>query len=340
VITENVFLVSHPDAVNRESSAAWQELLDRQAGVVSRAQVIEGIGLKDDVIGRRLASGRWRAMHRGVYATFTGELSREAVLWAAVLRAGPGAALSHQTAAELLGLADAPSEAIHLTVPCGRHPEPIPGAIVHLSARIAAAIHPAQLPPRTRIEETVIDLTQTAVSFDAAYNWLSRAVGRRLTTPALLRAALAERPKVRRRPDLLVALSDISEGAHSLLERRYVRDVERAHGLPAADRQVRVILDGRTHYLDNCYQAIGLAIELDGQIAHAIEQRWADIRRDNLHAAVGILTLRYSWADVTERPCLVARQVAAMMRERGATVTLHPCGPACLNLTRTRPRAS
>jgi hypothetical protein len=326
--------------MNSEFPAAWQELLDRQAGVVSRAQAIAAGGLGNDAIARRLAAGRWRTVHRGVYATFTGELSRDAVLWAAVLRAGPGAALSHQTAAELSGLADARSDVIHLTVPPGRHPEPIRGAVVHRSARIAAAIHPAHLPPRTRIEETAIDLTQTAASTDAAFGWLSRAVGRRLTTTALLRDALAARPKARRRAELLVALADISDGAHSLLERRYVRDVERAHGLPAAGRQVRVTLAGRTHYLDNCYEVIGLAIELDGQIAHAIEQRWADMRRDNLHAAAGILTLRYTWADVTERPCLVARQVAAVMRERGAPVTVRPCGPACTIRARTRPRAS
>jgi hypothetical protein len=325
--------------MNSEFSAAWRELLERQAGVVSRAQAT-GRGLSDRAIGHRLATGRWRAVHRGVYAAFSGELSREAVLWAAVLRAGPGAALSHQTAAELLGLADARSDVIHLTVPPGRHPVPVRGAVVHRSARIAAAIHPAQLPPRTRVEETAIDLTQTAASTDAAFGWLSRAVGRRLTTSALLRGAVDARPKIRWRAALLVALSDISEGAHSVLERRYVRDVERAHGLPAADRQVRVTLDGRTHYLDNCYQAIGLAIELDGQIAHAIEQRWADMRRDNLHAAAGILTLRYTWTDVTERPCLVARQVAAVMGERGAPVTLRPCGPACTSRTQPRQRAS
>ena len=44
-------------------------------------------------------------MHRGVYADFTGAPTREAQLWAALLRAGPGAVLSHWTAAERHGLA-------------------------------------------------------------------------------------------------------------------------------------------------------------------------------------------------------------------------------------------
>ena len=58
----------------------------------------------------RVSSGRWRQMHPGVYATFTGEPSRGARLWAAVLSADPGAALSHETAAELHRLTDKPTE--------------------------------------------------------------------------------------------------------------------------------------------------------------------------------------------------------------------------------------
>jgi hypothetical protein len=73
----------------------------------------------------RVRSGRWRQIHPGVYATFSGDLTRRTRLWAAVLSAGPGAALSHETAAELHRLADKPAEPIHITVPAaaadGKH---------------------------------------------------------------------------------------------------------------------------------------------------------------------------------------------------------------------------
>ena len=46
-----------------------------------------------------MRSGRWQRLQRGVYATFSGEPTRQTALWAALLRAGPGAVLSHQTAA-------------------------------------------------------------------------------------------------------------------------------------------------------------------------------------------------------------------------------------------------
>src|SRR5579864_9038352 len=91
-----------------------------QSGVISRPQALRA-GLSTDMIKFRLRSGRWRLMHRGIYATFTGSPGRGAYLWAAVLSAGPGAVLSYQTAAELHGLADKATNPIHVTVPYERH---------------------------------------------------------------------------------------------------------------------------------------------------------------------------------------------------------------------------
>jgi very-short-patch-repair endonuclease len=306
----------------------WADLLDRQAGIVTRHQGLS-LGFTEDAIENKVRSGQWRPIHRGVYATFGGEPCRDAELWAVVLRAGPRAALSHQTAAELIGLTSERSALIHVTVPLSRHPEPIRGALVHRSGRIGHATHPARLPPRTRTEDTVIDLTQTAAVLDDACGWLCRAVGQRLTTAHRLRATLDARPRVRWRTDLYAALSDVGSGAHSLLEHRYIRDVERAHGLPAATRQARTAVGGRISYLDNLYAAAGLAVELDGGVAHPAQQRWADMHRDNAHSAAGIVTLRYCWADITLRPCEVAHQVADALRQRGSPVALRHCRLLC-----------
>ena len=56
-------------------------------------------------------------MHHGVYVTFTGKVQREQRLWAALRRAGPGAMLSHETAAEVHRIIDKPAALIHITVP-------------------------------------------------------------------------------------------------------------------------------------------------------------------------------------------------------------------------------
>jgi hypothetical protein len=120
-----------------------------------------------------------------------------------------------------------------------------------------------------------------------------------------------------------------SSNSPSPLENRYVRDVERAHGLPTARRQVLIIKDSRTQYLDNLYEELGIGVELDGLAYHPAEERWQDIGRDNALAADGIQVLRYGWADVDGRACHVAIQFAGVAVRHGWTGALRRCGPSC-----------
>ena len=128
-----------------------RELIDVQGGVVTRDQALAG-GLTADAIRARLRSGRWQLLHRAVYLTYSGPVPRTAQRWAAVLRAGQGAALSHHTAAELHGLLDHRPDAVHVSVPATRRVTAIPGVVVHRSRDLDAARHPSRLPPQTRVE--------------------------------------------------------------------------------------------------------------------------------------------------------------------------------------------
>jgi very-short-patch-repair endonuclease len=313
-----------------------QELLELQHGVIARWQLAQA-GDGGRIADPQLHIGRWQPLYRGVYATFTGQPSRMAMLWAAVLRGGPGAALSYDTAAELDRLVDKPSRCIHVTVGPVRQPTLssrerqglAPKIVIHRCARLDQARHPARIPPRTRIEETTLDLIQASPSIDQALAWLTSACGRRLTTPELLLAAMAARPRLPWRSELAGALTDVGDGIHSVLEWHYVRGVERRHGLPRAKRQAASRIGGRTRYLDNHYQDFGVAVELDGQAAHPAETRWRDIHRDNASAEAGIVTLRFGWADVTQEPCRVAAEVAKVLRNQGWTGRPRPCGPGC-----------
>jgi very-short-patch-repair endonuclease len=196
--------------------------------------------------------------------------------------------------------------------------------IVHSSRRAEQKRDLLVEPPRTRVEETVLDLADAARGFDEAFGWVCRAVSGRFTTTQRLRAALAARPKVHRRAGLEVALADVEQGVHSVLELLYVR-IERAHGLPRASRQARVVRGGRTQYRDCFYEAYQVVVELDGRAAHPAEAAWRDMHRDNAGAEQGVLTLRYGYADLTERPCHVASQVARVLQSRGWTGTLRKC---------------
>jgi predicted NBD/HSP70 family sugar kinase len=112
-------------------------------------------------------------------------------------------------------------------------------------------------------------------------------------------------------------LDVVREGAHSLLEFRYLNRVERPHGLPVGTRQHQVRRGGRRQYQDVLYEAFGVVVELDGRAAHPEEFRPRDVRRDNANVAAGQVTLRYTWADVTQRPCVVAAEVRAALMRRG-----------------------
>jgi len=301
---------------------------ETQQGVISRAQALR-LGMTDDMIGWRLRREIWQRLQPGVYATFSGDPVRPCWLWAAVLRAGPGSMLSHQTAAELWDVTTRQSAHIHVTVPSGSPVAPISGVVLHYSRRIQAARHPGLAPPRTRVEETVLDLAQSAATLDDALSWVFGACNRRLTTAGHLAAALRLRRRMRWRAELAQALADAGSGVHSLLEHRYLNGVERAHGLPAGTRQWLFRRGLRSQYADVAYEAYDTLVELDGRTAHPEHGRWQDIRRDNANAADGRVTLRYGWLEVNRDRCGVAREVADVLRHQGWGGTPRRCGRSC-----------
>jgi very-short-patch-repair endonuclease len=151
--------------------------------------------------------------------------------------------------------------------------------------------------------------------------------GRRVAPdhPERLLAALTTRRRVRWRLELTDALSDVADGCHSLLELRYARQVERAHGLPRGKRQHR--RGGR--YDDVAYPGFATTVELDGKVNHAAELAFRDHRRDKAVVLAGARVLRYGFTDVTRRPCVVAAEVAAVLRVSGWTGRLRSCGSGC-----------
>jgi very-short-patch-repair endonuclease len=307
----------------------WLVLLDVQRGIIDRSQAKQA-GFSDRQILHRLRSGRWQRVHQGVYATFTGALPRDARLSAALVRAGEGAMLSHETAAEAHGLIDRPAgRTIHVTVPPHRRPVQggsMPGVTIHRSGQSRPQLPITWKLPRTRIEDTVLDLVDAAPTFRVAYGWIARAVTRDFVTTTMLRAALATRRRARYRSELAVTLGETDDGIHSGLEVRYARDVERAHGLPSAQRQARRQIGGKAHYRDNWYAEYRVCVELDGPTFHRDDQVWKDKRRDNLNLAQdGAETFRFGPLEVTELACESAAMVAATLARNGWKGTPHPC---------------
>ena len=147
----------------------------------------------------------------------------------------------------------------------------------------------------------------------------------------MLREAMGRRSRIRWRVWLNEALADADEGAYFPLERRYARDVERAHGLPTGRAPGTSDHRRQTHYKDNWYADYRVCVELDGPTYHQNEQVQMDKRRDNLNLAVDAAqTYRFGPVDVTERACESAAMVAATLRRRGWQGQPHPCRrPGC-----------
>jgi hypothetical protein len=209
----------------RSDRDEWALILHAQERVVSAAQA-RAVGMSADAIRSKVDSGRWQRVHHGVYATFTGDLSRRAYLWAVVLRCGRSAVLSHETAAEIHGLTRGPASKIHVTVPLSSNPArlgDLAGVVVHRSANWQEDPQPPLNLPRTPVAATVLDLVDGAGSLDDAYAWLSRAITGQHTTTGALREALAGRKKISKRSWLAAALTRVDDDVQNGLAQAIVK---------------------------------------------------------------------------------------------------------------------
>ncbi|HRD60915.1 MAG TPA: type IV toxin-antitoxin system AbiEi family antitoxin domain-containing protein [Nocardioides sp.] len=309
---------------------AVNELLDAQHGVVSRRQ-LRALHVTDAEIERKLRRREWARIHPGVYVHHTGPPTRAQCEWAAVLFYWPAAlaGVSALHAHKVRGYTPAPNEPVEVCVGRDRHVKRRPGIVVRQHARFATLCNMDLSPPRERLEHAAIGVASRKRRLDASVGVLADLVQARRTTPRRLLAALAMRTRLRHRALLISILIDVQSGANSVLEHRYLVDVERAHGLPMGARQRRVTAAGTVTYRDVEYRSQRLTVELDGRLAHAsVEDEWCDLERDVLTLKGGGLTLRARWIHVLD-PCRLAYAVASALRALGWDGWITPCSADC-----------
>jgi hypothetical protein len=306
-----------------------EELMELQAGVISRRQVLAAGGGDHD-IRRRLRRREWALVHDGVYVDHTGPLTWLQRAWAAVLFAWP-ASLCHGSA---LRAADGPGRRdhddrapIHVAVQRDRRIRPPAGVRVHRLAELDAKAQWNSSPPRLRIEEAVLDVAAEAVTDYDAIAVLADAVQSRRTTADRLLDTLRKRSRISRRRFLDAVLADVRVGACSVLEHAYLTRVERPHGLPSADRQWRA--SGNPVYRDVVYRAQGLVVELDGRLFHdSARARDRDLDRDLEGAVDGLAGVRIGWGQAVGRPCATAEKIGRILNRLGWAGVATPC-PRC-----------
>ncbi len=293
--------------------------------------MLDAAGTRHD-IARMLRRNVWARAHDGVYVNHTGRLTWDQRAWAALLSAWP-AALDASSALRSHGLTGSlrpPDGAdIEVAVHESRRVTPPKGVRVRRIADYDAIVQAHLSPPRVRVERAVLVVASSARTDGAAVAVVADACQSGVTTPARLAKRMDKLGRLRRRNLLAEILLDVSHGAFSALERRYLDQVERAHGLPRGVRQERVEGETGVLYRDVLYSEFDTAVELDGRLGHEWSaDRWSDLDRDVAAAADGVLTVRLGWKQVLE-PCRLAGSIARILRSRGWQGQPSGCSPTC-----------
>jgi very-short-patch-repair endonuclease len=278
-----------------------------QADQATIAQAV-ALGLSEKAVRRLVDEGVWERTARGVYSARPGVVDLRHRAWAGHLAVGGGSAIGGDAALALAGLSR-PQDQVQLWVPPGvqRRAEGFAVRRDHLG-RLA---HARGTLPLIRPVDALVDVGQQ-LQVEELVALITEAVRqRRVSLPQLVQV-LRDRPRLHDRRLFRALAADLT-GIESTLEFAYRKDVERAHGLPAARRATSVSVGTRSDVL---YDEFALLVELDGRVGH-LDGAFRDLRRDNRHAGSGYVTLRYGSADVRGRPCEVAWQVGAALASHG-----------------------
>ena len=284
-------------------------MVRRQHGVISRGQLL-ALGFTAGAIRHRIEAGRLHPVRRSVYAVGRPGLGRAGGWMAAVLACGPGAELSHESAAALLSLADREDGTIHVSVPRPNRHRP-PGITVHrrLAGRLAGATVRNGIPVTDPVR-TLIDLAacRRRPEVEALVNEADKLD---LVDPESLRKAIAAF-KGERGVGVLARVLDARTFTltDSELERRFLPLARRA-GLTAP--RTRAVVNG--FRVDFWWPDLGLVVETDGLRYHRTPAQQArDRLRDQTHTAAGLICLRFTHAQVRYEPARVERTLADVAR--------------------------
>ena len=293
--------MAHPTDRSIRATRVW-ELAERQHGVVTRAQLLD-VGYSRDAIKHRIRRGRLHGRARGVYAVGRPEVSRYGEMMTAVLSAGPGAVISHETAAELWALRRRTAGPLHVSVP-RPSPRSRPGTVIHRREILV----PGATTRRQGIPVTSVALTLVDVAVHLAPRHLEAAVNmadsQDLLGPDELRRALDPHPGV---PGVAILRELIDEASFRLtdseLERMFLRLVaQTALPKPLTQRHH----DG--YRVDFVWPDPGLVAETDSLRYHRtpLQQR-RDAARDHAHLLGDLESVRFTHFQVAHEPEHVRR---------------------------------
>jgi very-short-patch-repair endonuclease len=271
----------HPDSSGqRATDEAIARIAGRQGGTISRRQLLR-LGLTATQIRDRVRSGRLRVIYRGVYAVGHDAIPVRGRLFAALLVAGPPAALSHRTAAALHKLIPSMPPFVDLTVAGRRAPRNRSDLIFHRATTLEATTKHGL--PVTTPARTLQDLAASQPEPEVR-KALNQALVHRLVTPGDLADRTGPGSAILKR------LARITAPTRSGLERRFLRAIE-ASAIPKPVKEHPI---GR-YIADFYWPDHRLVVETDGWTTHGGPIAFVDDRiRDAELAIRDVVVIRVS----------------------------------------------
>jgi predicted transcriptional regulator of viral defense system len=290
----------------------------RQHGVIGLEQLRE-LGLSASGVRDRVEVGRLHTVHRAVYSLVPlNLLGRNGRAMAAVLACGPGAALSHRSAAALHEIRRTDRTNIDVTIP-KRSPRKHAGIDVHRSTTLTVdhvtIVHGI---PCTTVARTLLDLAQVIKGRP-----LERALDQAEILGLLDLNALLdqiERNKPRPAAKRLKAVLDEhyigSTPTWSELEEALLAACRRA-GLPMPE--VNALIDPGDDdptaiRVDFVWREQRVIVETDGHTTHRTRQAFEQDRvRDQRLIVAGWTVIRITWRQLTRNPGEVTDRIARLL---------------------------
>jgi very-short-patch-repair endonuclease len=269
-----------------------------------------------------LKSGAATRLAPGIYASATHAHSAATRIDAASEWAGTPAWIGGAAALFLAGVASDPPPRIEVVVPAGRRMSGRPSwvRVRRLSYR----------PPTVRLERwRAVDPAVawchafSEMPHDGRVSALCALVAAQPRAMEMVANAARELPVLRGRRRMIEVASHVAAGAESFLEVHAMQEVFVGAGFAGLLRQ-HVVNTGERRYRLDLYDPRSMtAIETDGAQFHSSDTHWQrDIRRDADLAALGILTLRFSYWDLLERPEWCRDRTLEVMLRRRRDVAL------------------
>lgn len=299
--------------VPRRLDEDWRSLADQQCGLLARRQLI-ALGHAPHYADRQVAARRWQFLSDVVVCTTTGTLTREQLMWAGVLHAGPASAVGGLTALERRGLKRWHRDEITVLLQKSHNLQRLEG-VTFVETRRPVGLNATGLLPVWRTEPAALLYAGYCPSHGTALGLIAAVVQQGLTSAPRLLSEIDRMQPLRRAKLFKATLADIDHGAHSLAELRVTR-MCRDFGLPLPDRQVpRADATGRTRYVDCEWRlpdGTVVVLEIDGGFHMEVEHWQDDTVRERDLVTAGAVVLRCTEHEIRDQPERIAASLRAV----------------------------